>query len=41
MAKERDPLFDFLLRMEVGGQQSARLYVQGRHLELITSNNVG
>ena len=40
MAKERDPLFDFLSGWKSVVTNLQASYVQGRHLELITSNNV-
>ena len=41
MAKERDPLFDFLSGWKsVVPSNLHAFYVQGRHLELITSKNV-
>jgi amino acid adenylation domain-containing protein len=39
MAKERDPLFDFLSGWKSVVSNLHASYVQGRHLELITSNN--
>ena len=41
LARERDPLFDFLpgWKSVVPGDLTV-FYVQGRHRELITSNNV-
>jgi amino acid adenylation domain-containing protein len=39
MAKERDPLFDFLSGWKSVVTNLHASYVQGRHLELITSNN--
>jgi thioesterase domain-containing protein/aryl carrier-like protein len=41
LAKERDPLFDFLSGWKsVVPRDLSAFYVQGRHRELITSNNV-
>jgi amino acid adenylation domain-containing protein len=40
LAKERDPLFDFLSGWESLASNLHALYVQGRHRALITSNNV-
>jgi thioesterase domain-containing protein len=39
MAKERDPLFDFFSGWKSVVSNLHASYVQGRHLELITSNN--
>ena len=40
LAKERDPLFDFLSGWKSVVSNLDVFYVQGRHRELITSNNV-
>jgi thioesterase domain-containing protein len=40
LAKERDPLFDFLPEWKSVVNNLDVLYVQGRHRELFTSNNV-
>jgi thioesterase domain-containing protein len=40
LAKERDPLFDFLSGWKSVVSNLHAFYVQGRHRELITSNNV-
>jgi thioesterase domain-containing protein len=40
LAKERDPLFDFLSGWKSVVPNLHAFYVQGRHRELITSNNV-